>query len=126
MNKFGLTFVLLLGLLSACNRQSLTKRNNLQEFQFSIIDYSEIGYGSVYTIETDEKPSRKLALTVLAGEDSLLPGPQFGQHNLRFEGRFAFDSDHAPYRTMPITGFVDDQMKVWKLEALQWVPPAGN
>lgn len=123
MKKYWFPLIFLLTWMSACSTTPISDRQDRQQFQFTVTDYAEIGYGSVFSLETQEKPSRTLALTVLVGEDSLFPDLQLAAMNQRFEGTFAFESDHAPYRHMPITGFVDDNMKVWKLVSLKKLQP---
>lgn len=118
MGKWWLAVVIVLfwGCTPGPNEQS--RGRTTQEIQFTVTQYSEIGYGSVYTIETDEKPARVLALTVLVGETDQYPSLGFESLKKSYRAQFVFDSNNAPYRTMPVTGFVDADRKIWKLKEL--------
>lgn len=103
----------------ASGPQEQAANQNTQRFQFTVTQYAEIGYGSVYTIETKENKPRILALTVMVGEAGEFPDLHFGSLIQTFEGTFVFKENNAPYRTMPITGFVDEDKKIWKLVELK-------
>lgn len=89
-----------------------------------------IGYGHVYDLHVDavvtgDFTESRVPLTTLAGDETSERFLAGHQAPARVEIRFARGGADQPYRTMPITGFVDRNMTAWEVRELR-AAPAGD
>lgn len=120
MKIYFLLFILVVSACSAKQPQDSTLQINDGKMRIrGIAKYNlSVGYGNVYSVKVIEKTfdteTDAISLVLIADkfEKQLLENTQ---------QTFVFEQDrkNVPYRMMPENGFVDEEMTLWKLVAIE-------